>query len=244
MQIGDDIRLGPVYGPAVLNPDEPSPQERGVGPMGRIFFYDIVPAVLGAALLAALQTTAGAANLVLTAGAGVTTRVDGAGVTRYVLDCARNVTLTSAADISAVTFTITGYDIYGQRMTQVRAGPNANTVGTLKAFKEIVSVAVSGAVGTNTSVGIGDVFGLPYRVLNGSYVASVKWDTALAQDAGTLVGAVVTNPSTAALGDVRGTYDPSSASDGTRRLVMGIYLPALASGPNATRLGALGVDQV
>ena len=44
-------------------------------------------------------------------------------------------------------------------------------------------------------------------------------------------------------GDVRGTYVPSSACDGTKRLVMGVLLPALAVGPNATRAGALGVNQ-
>lgn len=243
MQVSDDIRLGPVVLPNSDNVGAPSPQSSGVGPMGRIYVYDIVPVALGAALLAALQTTAGAGNLVLAAGAGVTTRVDPAGVTRYVLDVPRNVTLTSAGNISGVTFTITGYDVYGQRMTQALAGPNANTVGTTKAFKEIVSVAVSGAVGTNTSVGIGDVFGLPYRVTDSGYLARVGWAGALAEDAATFVPAVQTNPATSSTGDVRGTIDPSSASDGTRRLVVAILLPALAAGPNATRIGAAGVDQ-
>ena len=53
---------------------------------------------------------------------------------------------------------------------------------------------------------------------------------------------VATTPSTTT-GDVRGTYVPSSACDGTKRLVMGVLLPALAVGPNATRAGALGVNQ-
>jgi len=36
---------------------------------------------------------------------------------------------------------------------------------------------------------------------------------------------------------------PSSAADGIKRLVMEIALPAIAAGPNATRIGALGVTQ-
>jgi excinuclease ABC subunit B len=43
--------------------------------------------------------------------------------------------------------------------------------------------------------------------------------------------------------DVRGTVAVST-SDGTKRLVMGILLPALAAGPAATRVGAVGVTQV
>jgi hypothetical protein len=48
---------------------------------------------------------------------------------------------------------------------------------------------------------------------------------------------------TTTTGDVRGTYLPSSAPDGVKRLVMTIALPAIAVGPNATRIGALGVNQ-
>lgn len=247
MQVNDDLFLGSAFigGPGMPGNDPatgggPTVQAVGVGPMGRIYVYDIVPVTLGAALLAAAQQIAGAGNLVLTAGAGVTTRVVN-GQTRLVLDVPRNVTLTSAADFSGTTFTITGFDAYGRPMTQTRAGPNANTVGTLKAFKEIVSIAASTALGTNVSAGIGDVFGLPLAVRDIGYIQSVKWAGALAADAGTAVAAVTTDPNTAALGDVRGTYAPSSASNGARRLVMSIAVPAIGSGPNATRAGAVGV---
>lgn len=250
-QFGDDLYLGvavaggagPGAADAANAAANPSPMTVGVGPLGRIYVYDIVPVTLGAALLAVLQTTGAAANLVLTAGAGVTTVVVN-GQTRLVLDVARTVSLTSAGNISAVTFTVSGYDIYGQAMTQTLAGPNANTVNTLKAFKQIVSIAAGAAVGTNTSAGFGDTFGFPVRVPDIGYLVSVKWAQTLAADAGTPVVAVATSPSTAALGDVRGTYLPSSASNGTRRLVAAIYVPAISSGPNATRVGAFGVTQV
>ena len=50
-------------------------------------------------------------------------------------------------------------------------------------------------------------------------------------------------PATTTTGDVRGTYTPATASNGIVRTVMGILLPAIAVGPNATRVGALGVTQ-
>lgn len=246
MQISDDLYLGPVNRGGSLNALDTqgsAPSELGIGPMGRVFIWDVVPVASGTALLAALQTTAGAGNLVLTAGAGVTSVVVN-GVTRLRLDTPRRITLTSAGNISAVTFTISGFDLYGQPMTQALAGPNANTVATTKAFRDITQVAVSAAVGTNTSVGFNDALGLPVRLLAVPYIQSVKWDTALAQDAGTAVAADTTSPATTSTGDVRGVYTPSSAANGTRRLVMAIAVPGIACGPNATRVGALGVTQV
>lgn len=248
MQVNDDLFLGAAVagGPgmdqsAPNNSGGPSVQAVGVGPMGRIYLYDIVPVTLGAALVAAAQQLAAPGNLVLTAGAGVTTEVVN-GETRLVFDVPRNITLTVAVtDFSGTTFTFVGYDVYGRRMTQTRAGPNNNTVGTLKAFKKLVSITSSTALGTNVSAGIGDVFGLPLRVADIGYIQSVKWAGVLAQDAGTAVAAVTTDPNTAALGDVRGTYQPSSASNGARRLVMSIAVPAIGSGPFATRVGAFGV---
>jgi len=245
MQISDDLFLGPAF--TTQGSDSalgnPSPMEKGVGPMGRVYIFDVVPLVLQTAGLAALQTLLAAGNLTLTAGTGVTTTTDASGTVRYVLDTPRVVTFTSAADESAVTFTVTGYDVFGQRMTQSRAGPNANTVATTKAFKSIISVAASAAVANNTSVGYGDTLGLPIRVTNAVYVLAVKWASTLAQDAGTFTAAVTTDPATATTGDVRGTYLPSSATDGARRLIVAIAVPAIGCGPNATRVGALGVTQ-
>jgi len=189
----------------------------GIGPMFGIIPYTITPATLGTALVAALQTTAGAANLVLTAGAGVTTVVRADGQTVLQLDVPRNLTLTSAGNISAVNFTVTGYDAYGQLDTEVIAGPNANTVQGNVAFSQILSIATSGAVGTNTSVGTGDKFGLPLKVTNPGQLASISWASTLARDAGTFVAGTTT-----ANADNRGTYTPSSASNGSRVLVLGL----------------------
>lgn len=255
MQFSDNLLLGPVVpgGPTAASGLQagndvagPSPQMRGIGPVARVYTYNIVPAALAVNNIALVQTTPGAANLVLTAGAGVTKIVDATGASRYQLDVPRAVSLTVAAvDLSGINFTIKGYDVYGQPMTQTLAGPNANTVNTLKAFYQVTSVAVDAAVGTNVSVGTSDIFGLPVAILDAGYIVKSAWNNTLAQDAGTFVAAVVTSPSTAALGDVRGTYKPSAnASNGARRLVLTLHLTGLQVGPQATRVGALGVDQV
>ena len=101
---------------------------------------------------------------------------------------------------------------------------------------------VAGAVGGTVAVGTTNTLGLPVRLTDRAYAARIGWDNALADDAGVLVPAVTTTATTTS-GDVRGTYAPSSDPDGSKRLVMGILLPALAAGPNATRVGALGVTQ-
>jgi hypothetical protein len=118
----------------------------------------------------------------------------------------------------------------------------STTVNGKKAFSVITGVTVSGGTVVAITVGTSDVIGIPVRVSNAGYVGSVKWDNTLAADTGTFVAADSTT-ATAATGDVRGTYDPSSACDGTKRLVMGVLLSAIAVGPNATRAGALGVTQ-
>ncbi len=244
-QFGDDIYLGTAVAPQP-NQTTPSPMSVGVGPMGRTFAWDVVPVALNTTGIAAAQLLGAAGNLALTAGTGATlvTRPDG--VLAIQLDVPRCVTLTVATtDQSAITFTIYGYDIYGQPMSAQRAGPNANTVATTKAFYQITRVAASAAIATNgVSVGFNDKLGVPVVVKNAVHVAAVKYNSTLAQDAGTFVAADVTTPATVSTTDVRGCYTPSSACDGAKRLVMSITVTSGACGPQATRVNAFGVDQV
>lgn len=247
MHFSDDLYLGPAYSGGT-QPDGislgPSPQERGVGPMGRVFVFDVVPVASGTALLATSQNPTSGGAFTLTAGAGVTTRVRPDGTTEFLLDTPRRVTIT-AAGANTATYRVEGFDVYGQPMTQLLAAPSTSTVTTPKAFRSVTRVVnANAAAGTNgLTVGFNDALGLPVRVTAAPYVMTVKWDTALAQDAGTLVAADVTDPATASTGDVRGVYTPSSAANGTRRLVMTIAVPGIACGPNATRTGAFGVTQ-
>lgn len=223
----------------------PAPMSLGVGPLGRIYVFDAIPQAKGNAVLSAAASYAGAANATLTAGAGVRAVVTSYGSTVYQLDVPRAVSITiGTGTISATNITVSGFDIYGQAMSEVisTGTTQSTTVNGKKAFFQVSSVAVAGNPGGTVAVGTTDIIGLPVRVTNAGYLARVGWDSTLAEDAGTFAAAA-TATATTTTGDVRGTYLPSSACDGIKRLVVGILLPAIAVGPNATRQGALGVTQ-
>jgi hypothetical protein len=311
--------------------DNPAPMSLGIGPLGRIYVFDVVPQALVANSIAASQTPAAAGNLTLTAGTSVKSviRPEGTTVlqtdvpralsvttstaavatlssvviagtggqitftsqaglvtgqrmtisgtlggtgtitgytnpTTYILTAvtATSATLTTTAGaavvttagtptgltytlgVAPVTVTVTGFDLYGQPMSEAITSSAAvsTAVNGKKAFLQVTSVSVSGATGTALTVGTTDILGLPVRVVNVAYVASVKSNNALAQDAGTFVAAD-TATATTTTGDVRGTYVPATASNGVVRTVMGVLLPGIAVGPNATRIGAVGVNQ-
>ena len=219
--------------------DDPSQMDLGIGPVGRIYVWDVVPQAAITNNIAASQAPAAAGALTLTAGTSVRSVINAAGVTVLQLDCPRAIKVNGATTARA--FTVSGFDYYGQAMSEVITVTVAGTAVTgLKAFYQISSVTIAGSA-TAVVVGTSDVLGLPVRVPNVAYVASVKSNNTLAQDAGTFVAAATATATTT--GDVRGTYTPATASDGTVRTVMGILLPAIAVGPNATRVGALGVTQ-
>ena len=68
------------------------------------------------------------------------------------------VTLTSAANISAITLTVTGTDADGHTQTEAIVGPNATTVTGTKHFLTISGIAASSTLGANTmDVGISPV---------------------------------------------------------------------------------------
>jgi hypothetical protein len=222
---------------------DPSPMDLGVGPLGRIYVWDVIPQTLNTAAIAASQTPAAAGALTLTAGASTKSVVRSDGTTVIQLDCARAVSVTLAASGTPRAYTVSGYDYYGQPMTeQITSVANATTPGK-KAFYQIVSVVgAGGGSGQALTVGTTDVIGLPIRVVDAGYVASVGWANTLARDAGTFAAAVTT-AATATTGDVRGTYVPSTATNGSSRIIMSIACNAIMVGPNATRVGALGVTQ-
>lgn len=246
MNIPDDIYLGgflPSTGllPVAASSADPTVNS-GVGPMARILFRNIVPLTAQTANVAALQAFTASTALTKTAGTGATLgqAPDGSGRAVILFDVPRAVSLTSTANLSAISFTITGFDFYGRLQTQTRIGPNNNTVNTLKAFMSVLSVVPNTTSVSTVSVGSSDIFGLNYTAADAGYIMP-KWNNTLAQDAGTFVAADATSPATAATGDPRGTYVPSSASDGSKRLVIWQHLIANQCGPNATVTGAIGV---
>jgi hypothetical protein len=310
----------------------PSPMEVGVGPLGRLMIWDLIPQTLQAANIAASQTPVVAGSLTLTAGTSARSVVRTDGVSVLQLDCARAVSVTTgtatgsvlasvattgtggqisftsnanvftgqfvtvsgtaggtgsitgytnpttyilsavtatsatltttaggavastAGTITGLTFTlgaaprtvtVSGYDYYGQPMSEAITSSSAvsTAVAGNKAFYQVSSVAINGAPGTAVTVGTTDKLGVPVRIFDRAYAVRMGWDNALANDTGTLTPADMTNPATVSTGDVRGTYTPSSASNGIKRLIACIALPGIAVGPNATRTGALGVTQ-
>ena len=223
--------------------DDPSPMDLGIGPVGRVYVWDVMPQALVASNIAAVQTTS--STIALTAGTSVKSVVRSDGTTVLQLDCPRAVSIVSGTGtLTNRNVTISGYDYYGQAMSEVIATGTvqSTTVPGKKAFFQISSATISGALGATIAVGTTDILGIPVRVFNAAYIVSVKSNNTLAQDAGTFVAAA-TATATTTTGDVRGTYVPATASDGTVRTVMTISLPGIAVGPNATRVGALGVTQ-
>lgn len=190
--------------------------------------YSVVPAALAAANLSAAAAILAGASAVLVAGAGVTAKSTAQSGVRYVLDVPRNVRITSAGDDSAKTFLVSGFDAYGFAMSERITGANAGVASGKKAFAAVASVTPSAATAGTVSVGTGDVFGLPVKVADGGTVLACSWAGGFARDTGTFVAADA-SAATALTGDVRGTYAPSSASNGVRRLSVSIAADADAT---------------
>ena len=233
-QISDDLWIGVATGPQLNSYAGPGAVFAGVGPLGRVYIFDIVPAAKSATAVCAAQAVAAAGNATIN-GASAT-----GGVATF--DYARtvNVDSTGAGDTTQ-TVTVTGTDYWGQAQTETIALNGTTLVAGQKSFKTITAVAVSALLAGNLTVGNEDVFGLPYRVTDAGYLLRTGWAGAVADDAGTFAAADTTSPATATTNDVRGTYAPSSAADGSRRLVIAIGLTGLQAGPNATQTGAVGV---
>ena len=70
---------------------------------------------------------------------------------------AHNVSLTSAANLSGITMTVTGLDADGQAQSEAIVGPNANTVYGAKFFSRLNTITFGATLGANTmDVGLKD----------------------------------------------------------------------------------------
>ena len=245
----DDLFLGiAVAGGPDATPSGEFRISQGVGPMGRTYMFDLVPA--------ASNTTVNqneicpSANLPLGAmvctanGTTTTAGVDGFGNALVVMAGEpRNIAIYSAADHSTKTITVAGYDQYGQAMSETITCPNATTVFGKKIFKSVKSCTSSGAIASACVVGIGTSVGLPFRVTDMGYVGPISYgQTIVTWNNTNIKVADTTATATTTTGDVRGTL-LLGQTDGTKRLVVQIAIPALGSGPQATRIGAYGVTQ-
>jgi hypothetical protein len=154
----------------------------------------------------AASTTNIVANAASTVGVASTLVIDAADA-----PFGRNVVVVGAG----VGATVRGKDYLGQGMTEVLA---AGGVGN-KAFKWIDSITPD-ATGAAFSAGFGSKLGLPFRMSN------VMEETANGAEAavGTFVAGVLTDPQTSSTGDPRGTYVPTTALNGSNR-ILATFLP-------------------
>jgi hypothetical protein len=64
----------------------------------------------------------------------------------------QTVAITSTGNLSAVNFTITGTNDYGQAVSEVLAGPNNNTVNSVRNYLTVTAISVSATLGTAVTV--------------------------------------------------------------------------------------------
>jgi hypothetical protein len=137
-------------------------------------------------------------------------------------------------------FTVVGYDIYGNAMSEaITHAGGATTASGKKAFKFITSVTPNFTDAQTYAVGTLDLFGLPLRTASVQQ-AMVWWNSALLTSLTTFVAAVTTDPATTTTGDVRGTIGVPDAADGSKILSVSIRVPPDRS---ISKTGLFGVSQ-
>lgn len=123
------------------------------------------------------------------------------------------------------TVTLKGVDIYGVSMVETIALNGTTGVNGKKAFARLDSVIVSATMAGNLSIGTIDVFGLPFFLPSSGYIIRELQD-GTTPTAGTFVAGMTTSGgSTATTADVRGTWTPNAASDGSKSFQVIALLP-------------------
>lgn len=138
-------------------------------------------------------------------------------------DVPRNVVAVWAGADNARTLTVTGTDEYGNTVVEAISGADTTTSSGKKAFSTVTDVSIDSTPVGALTVGSGDVLGLPVFLPEAGMVVQETEDGADAT-AGTVVAGVQTDPATATTGDVRGTYDPNSAADGSKAFALLAYV--------------------
>ena len=173
------------------------------------------PPVVGTGTQVSASQAVGAAGSALLNGTylnnvpGSSTQVVG-GVTYsgcIVPDVPRNVV---AGWTTASIIKVSGFDVYGQPMTESSA--SGTTFTGKKAFAIITGITSSAAI-TGFTAGFGNALGLPFTTQSGDFLSPMFADAA---DAGTFVARDYTVPATTNTGDPRGTYTPAGTLNGAK----------------------------
>jgi len=224
----DGLRVGSgFYGRSIGNGTNPAGREEK-GVQVHSDAQVSVVTLLGAPNTADVDAIVDSVYVTTTAGGSLT--LSGALVSTGVatFDVPRNVTITSTGSNAAVTFTITGTDKYGAAMTEAIIGPTT-VVGGTKAFLTVSAVATDLATttaGTAIEIGTGDVLGLPYHLADLGKIASITENGLSVTGGSLLVG--VTAAATATTGDIRGTFDPQTAMNGSVYVTLTMVVDASA----------------
>lgn len=168
---------------------------------------------------------------------------DGSLQSVWVQDVPRAITgtMTHGSAVVASSLIITGYDVYGELMTELftfTAGTTSKSVAGKKAFKWIKSYAITAAADATANtlnVGFNDVLGLPFRMSEKNRFLPMGNG---APDASATLVIADDTAATNATGDVRGTVDFNTASDAVK-LFAGWLIPS----NRQTKALAFGVTQ-
>jgi hypothetical protein len=136
----------------------------------------------------------------------------------------RNIRVDLTTTTATTTITVFGYDVWKNPMTEKLTIPSAalaaaRTVWGQKAFKYIQSASIQTTAGGTVTLGIGDVFGLPFRA---DYFPQTEiwWnDSQVAFNNGGFKSAFTTAPALNTSGDSRGTLQVSTNGTGSALVV-------------------------
>jgi hypothetical protein len=117
-----------------------------------------------------------------------------------------------ASGASTATSSVTGWDYLGQPVREDFTNNGTTAVVGKKAFKTLDKFLMTGTTGgTTINLGTGTGLGLPYKALRCSWEIASGASAA----AGSLTGAVLTDPQTTTTGDPRGTYVTTTSMNGS-----------------------------
>ena len=154
----------------------------------------------------------------------------------------RAVSITSTGNVSGVNFTVSGYDAYGNPISQTLAGGTTSTsVFTGKSFKWVSSVVASTTNSNTVSVGVSDIYGFPLFASAVGYIDLV-WNNVYASTNTTVNGTFVagSTATTAGATDVRGTINPSNIAASNGTIKMQLWM-SVAPANLSTATGLFGV---
>lgn len=133
--------------------------------------------------------------------------------------------VSSNAGDTTQTVTVTGTDMYGQTMTERVTLNGTTVVQGNKAFYTVTGAVCSATMTGNLSIGDSTKIGLPVYLPNSVYVLKELQDGAVATAGTITAGLSIATAASVTSGDVRGTYTPNSAPDGSRSCTLIVALP-------------------